>query len=206
MTIMEKLDLAKTDKAYYSAATQPQEVTFGELPYLAVAGAGDPNGPAFAAAAEALYTVAYTVKAAAKRRGRDFTVPKLEGLWWVEGGGDGLKVARELWQYKLLIRMPDFVSREMAEDARTAAVAKKPNLAPVGAVAYETLHEGRCVQIMHVGPYATEPETLAKLEHFIAEAGLVYNGNHHEIYLSDPKRSKPEAMKTILRYPVAVRD
>ncbi|MNV69285.1 hypothetical protein D3C71_1621890 [compost metagenome] len=98
--------------------------------------------------------------------------------------------------------MPAYVTAEDVDVARSAAAAKKKELKMISDVAYETLHEGRCVQILHVGPYATEPETLAQMEQFIEQNQLSYGGLHHEIYLSDPRKTDPAKLRTILRYPV----
>jgi len=201
-----KLDLAKADKAYYSATAEPRLIEFGELPYLTVTGKGAPEGPAFAAATEALYTVAYAAKAICKKDGRDFTVPRLEGMWWVEvpvkSPQEAMSVPRDEWHWKLLIRLPDFVSGEIAAAARANAAAKKADLEPIRRVAFERIREGLCVQILHIGPYSDEPETLARMTAFTDERGLVSNGPHHEIYLSDPRKANPKTMKTILRHPV----
>ncbi|KRE82562.1 hypothetical protein ASG89_15065 [Paenibacillus sp. Soil766] len=200
---MEKLDLAKAYKTYYTAPTKPQIVEFEPISYVTIVGKGDPDGITFANATEALYTVAYGVKGHCKKAEKDFTVPKLEGQWWVDGDlRTALEVPREEWHWKLLIRMPEFVTAELVEEARSAALAKKKELKVIADVGYETLHEGLCVQMLHVGPYATEPETLAQIEHFISQEQLSYRGLHHEIYLSDPRKMDPARMKTILRYPV----
>lgn len=200
---MEKLDLAKAYKTYYTAPTKPQVVEFEPISYVTIVGKGDPNGTTFANATEALYTVAYGVKGHCKKAEKDFTVPKLEGQWWVDGNPrTALEVPREEWHWKLLIRMPVFVTAELVEEARSGALAKKKELKIIADVEYETLHEGLCVQMLHVGPYATEPETLAQMEHFISQEQLGYRGLHHEIYLSDPRKIDPAKMKTILRYPV----
>ncbi|CAN7225232.1 GyrI-like domain-containing protein [Paenibacillus sp. LjRoot153] len=200
---MEKLDLAKAYKPYYTAPTKPELVVFEPISYVTIVGKGDPNGAAFANATEALYTVAYGVKGHYKKLEKDFTVAKLEGQWWVDGDPrTALEVSREEWHWKLLIRMPTYVSAEIVEEARSAAMAKKKELKVIADVGYETLHEGLCVQMLHVGPYATEPETLAQMEHFISQEQLSYRGLHHEIYLSDPRKIDPAKMKTILRYPV----
>lgn len=201
-----KLDLAKADKPYYSASTEPALIEFGELPYLTVTGKGAPEGQAFAAATEALYTVAYAAKAICKKEDRDFTVAKLEGLWWVAADvksmQDALKVPREEWHWKLLIRMPDYMTGEIADAAREHAARKKKDLEPIRRVKFEAIREGLCVQVMHIGPYSTEPETLARMEAFMDEHRLVSNGLHHEIYLSDPRKANPASMRTILRHPV----
>jgi hypothetical protein len=202
-----KLDLTKTEKPYYSASATPQRITVPAAQFLTISGKGDPNGEAFAAATQALYTAAYSVKALYKPQ-QDFTVCKLEGLWWVDetrwqidGHQSALQVPREEWQWQLLIRMPAFVTAARAHQAIQAAIAKKqlPLLQKVTLINFE---EGDCIQVMHTGPYSAEPATLQLLEDFMAEHQLQWNGKHHEIYLSDPRKSAPEKMKTILRQPV----
>jgi hypothetical protein len=197
-----KLDLAKADKSYYSGANTPQLLQLEQKIYLAIADKGAPDSTAFASATEALFTVAYGIKRICKDNNHDFTVPKLEGLGWVEQGKDALEVPREEWQWKLLIRMPEFVSRDFAEQARANAIAKKKELNQMKQVAFETLHEGLCVQMLHIGPYSTEPETIAQIQAFMREHQLIQNGLHHEIYLSDPRKVMPASLKTILRFPV----
>lgn len=200
---MEKLDLAKTYKTYYTAPTKPQIVEFAPISYVTIIGKGDPNGTTFASATEALYTVAYGVKGYNKKVEKDFTVAKLEGQWWVDGDPrTALELPREEWHWKLLIRMPDFVTAETVEEARRVALAKKKELKVIVDVGYESLHEGTCVQMLHVGPYATEPETLAHMYQYMVHNHLSISGLHHEIYLSDPRKVEPARMKTILRYPV----
>jgi len=197
-----KLDLAKEDKNYYQAKAEPHLISLPPLPYLAVQDQGVPDGPVFAAATEALYTIAYTIKRMCKHENRDFVVPKLEGLWWVLSDQDALAVPQEEWQWKLLIRMPDFVTADLVEIAKQEALANKPARAPLAHTSYEMLHEGTCVQMLHVGPYHTEPDTIARIKMFMAEKQLQQNGLHHEIYLSDPRKSEPSSLKTILRFPV----
>ncbi|MFF2886166.1 GyrI-like domain-containing protein [Paenibacillus sp. NPDC057967] len=200
----EKLDLAKRDKLYYTASLEPRLVHFPELNYVALEGQGDPNGERFRESTEALYTVAYGVKGLCKSEQADFTVAKLEGLWWVDSDAhDPLTVPREEWRWRIMIRMPDFVTAEKVTSARLAAAKKKPVLAGlIQSVAYLPIHEGDCVQIMHIGPYSEEPATLKRMDTYMSEHGLTGNGLHHEIYLSDPRRSAPSTRKTILRLPV----
>ncbi|MGO4495303.1 GyrI-like domain-containing protein [Paenibacillus sp. 2RAB27] len=200
---MEKLDLAKTYKAYYTASTKPELVVFEPISYVSIVGKGDPNGTIFANATEALYSVAYGVKGHYKKLEKDFTVAKLEGQWWVDGDPrTALEVPREEWHWKLLIRMPTYVAGEVVEEARTAAMVKKKELKLIANVGYESLNEGTCVQMLHVGPYATEPETLSQMYPYIEQNQLRICGLHHEIYLSDLRKIEPDKMKTILRYPV----
>ncbi|WP_298736449.1 GyrI-like domain-containing protein [uncultured Chitinophaga sp.] len=203
-----KLELTKTLKPFYTAPATPQLIAVPAADFLSIQGKGDPNGEAFAAATQALYTAAYSVKAIYKQQQQDFTVCKLEGLWWVDekrwkvdGHHSALQVPREEWQWQLLIRMPDFVMMEDVQQAIQTAIVKKqlPLLDGVTFIRYE---EGECIQVMHTGPYSTEPATLQLMEDFMATHQLKWNGRHHEIYLSDPRKTAPEKMKTILRQPV----
>lgn len=199
---LPKLDLAKSDKTYYTAGNTPELVQFDPLPYLSFEGQGAPESSLFEDATEALYTVAYGVKGYCKAEIQDFTVPKLEGQWWVNSDRYGLEVPKEEWHWKLLIRMPAFVTPEIVDSARDKAFSKKNHLEPIQQVVLETIHEGLCVQIMHIGPYSTEPDTLAKMYAYMKQHHYVQDGHHHEVYLSDPRKAASSSMKTILRAPV----
>lgn len=182
-----KLDLAKSDKQYYTAPTDPVLRTFEGYDYAAITGKGAPTGPEYTEAVALLYRSAYRAKKLAKADGRDFVVPKLEGLWWVESDEPPLSVPREEWHWTMMIRMPEGVTAAMIGE---------------GPVRFERLVEGEAVQALHVGPYATEPETLARMEAFMAAEGLAVSGRHHEIYLTDPRKSAGDRTRTILRHPV----
>ncbi|MBP1967891.1 GyrI-like domain-containing protein [Paenibacillus aceris] len=200
---MEKFDLAKTYKSYYTAQTKPELIEFEPVWYVTIEGIGDPDGDDFANATEALYTLSYSIKGICKSEGKDFTVAKLEGLWWVDGDSrNALEVPREQWRWKLLIRMPEFVTSERVEEARIKAKDKKKELKAIADIRFERLHEGSCVQMLHVGPYAIETDTLRQMEQFMEMNQVSIRGLHHEIYLSDPRKVEQSKMKTILRYPV----
>ena len=196
-----KLDITKEYKQYYTAKNVSAIVNFGKIPYLSIEGKGEPAGSIFTKAIEALYPLAYGVKNICKKQGKDFGVPKLEGLWWVKSNKPALEVPRSEWYWKLLIRMPDFATSDIIKNAKEE-VFKKKGLYLIKEIKFETIDEGKCVQIMHVGPYATEPETIQKMKDFMKEEGYTENGLHHEIYLSDPRKTVPEKMKTILRQPI----
>jgi hypothetical protein len=197
---MLKTDLTRLHKALYTAQAQPALIFVPAGHYIAINGKGDPNGPVFAASTQALYTAAYSIKNVYKQSGQDFTVSKLEGTWWVTSD-NYLEVPRDEWYWQLLIRMPDYVVNAVVQQTLKAAYLKKqlPLLQQVSLIA---LAEGKSVQIMHTGPYSEEPATLQLMEDFIKKEGLMRNGRHHEIYLTDPHRTAPERMKTILRQPV----
>ncbi|GKY86957.1 GyrI-like domain-containing protein [Sinisalibacter aestuarii] len=194
---MTKLDLKKADRAYYTGKQgRWDRLTLPALPFLAIDGKGDPSGPAWADAVSALYGVAYAVKFSEKGAGRDFGVPPLEGLWWADDPAAFTAGARDDWRWRALIRMPESVT----EGTVTAAKEKKGVVAPVSLI---RLTEGDCLQTLHLGSYADEAPVLADLHNRVMpDAGLTFAGPHHEIYLSDPRRTAPENLKTILRQPI----
>jgi hypothetical protein len=206
---MEKTNLAKAHKSYYSAKTKPELITIEKARYISIRGKGDPGGTEFADKVQALYTTAYTLKFMFKELQQDFTVPKLEGLWWFDidqYGGLSLaeapqKIPRSEWGYRLLIRMPAFVtSRELMDAVESVVTSKRLKLA--AAVEWYQMTGGKYVQMLHVGPFDKEPETLQQIETFMQQKGLKKNRLHHEIYLSDFRLTPPEKFKTILREPV----
>lgn len=173
--------------------------------FLAVDGRGDPNqAPEYALAVEALYSVAYTLKFAVKRAGgREFVVAPLEGLWWADDFAS-FTTARDktAWQWTMLISQPDWVTPDQITEAQEAALAKK-NRPTIAKVRIETLTESRCAQALHIGPYDAEGPILKDLHSsYLPEHDLAPTGKHHEIYLSDPRRSAPEKLRTVLRQPV----
>jgi hypothetical protein len=206
---MKKLDLTQLHRSYYSAKTQPELTEVDAASFLSILGQGDPSSATYAEKVKALYTVAYSVKQICKLAHQDFVVPKLEGLWWYDE--DQYKyvsmdeaptaVPRDAWHWKLLIRMPETVSKEVVNDAIAAAVNKK-KLATATEVQLFSLSEGKVVQMLHVGPFSEELITLKQMKEFIDSRGLKKAGLHHEIYLSDFNRTPPERLKTILREPV----
>jgi hypothetical protein len=206
---MEKLDLAKHFKSYYTAKSKPEILHIGKARYLSITGKGDPSGEDFALKIQAIYPVAYALKFAFKAEGRDFTVAKLEGLWWYdEQRYAGISIAdsptaipRSEWEYRLLIRIPDYVEAKDVQAAVEACFASKGQAA-IKDVSFFEMEEGKVVQMLHTGPFDNEPETLAKLNDFISANAFGRNGLHHEIYLSDFRKTPPEKLKTILREPV----
>ncbi|MBA7590754.1 hypothetical protein ES708_32891 [subsurface metagenome] len=122
-------------------------------------------------------------------------------MWWVKSNKPALEVPRSEWYWKLLIRMPDFVTSEILKKAKEE-VFKKKELELIKQIKFEKMKEGKCVQILHIGSYSIEPESLAKMRKIMEEKNFIENGLHHEIYLSDPRRVPEEKRKTILRQPV----
>ena len=194
-----KLDLYKLHKTEYAAPKKPALVRTKPARYLAIRGQGVPGGARFTACIGALYGAAFTIKMTRKFAGKqDYAVCKLEGQWFFDGDPAG--IPKDEWKWKLMIRTPDFIS---PEDLKTAegALLKRGKSPEVKEVTLETIDEGVCVQMLHVGPYERENETVALMESFAEANGLKLSGPHHEIYLSDPRRVPAERLKTILRVP-----
>jgi hypothetical protein len=199
-----KLDLYAQLRDEYITPKAPAFVSVARAYYVGIAGQGAPGSPAFTEAVSALYNVAFTVKMARKFAGTDYTVTKLEGLWWAGATETEFHIdaPRDEWRWKLMIRIPDFVSKAEVAGAVKQLIAKgKP--AAVSRVERFALTEGRCVQVLHLGPYADEPGTIARMRAFAEGHGKQIHGTHHEIYLSDPRRVAPAKLRTILRVPVA---
>jgi len=203
---MEKIEFKKDYKALYTA---PQKscvlVEVPSMQYLMVDGMGDPNtAPEFHSGVAALYEIAYTVKFAAKKAGigPEYSVAPLEGLWWCEGTEDFDVEHRELWQWRLQIPQPPHVDAGMVR-AAVQDLRKKGKESRLEDVRLETFEEGLCVQTLHIGPFNTESPAVEAMHKFVADSGLSLRGKHHEIYMSDFRRTAPEKLKTILRQPVS---
>jgi hypothetical protein len=203
---MEKLDLKKDQKHLY--APSAKAVALVDVPpmnFLLADGSGDPNtGPAFHEAVEALYGLAYTLKFMVKKgQGIDYAVLPLEGLWWAEDMGAFAPetMDKSRWLWTLMIRQPEQVTPGLFEQAREQ-VQKKKALPYLDQVRWENYAEGPSAQILHVGPFSEETATIQKIQAFMKEQGYDFNGKHHEIYLSDPRRTAPEKLRTIIRQPV----
>ena len=199
----EKLDLQKLHKAEYAATRKPGLVEVKKAQYLAVCGQGAPGGKVFTSRVGALYGAAYTIKMTRKFAGKgDYVICKLEGQWWSDDNQCDFKdVALDEWRWRLLIRTPDFIKKKDLDEA-LAKLLEKDKGDEVKEVALISFAEGTCAQMLHVGPYDKEHETLARMRDMIETKGLEVHGRHHEIYLSDPRRVAPEKLRTILRVPV----
>jgi hypothetical protein len=204
-----KLDLKKQLKHLYApSARQVQVVDVPEMSFLMLDGDIAPGtepatSEAFQQAMQALYGLSYTLKLMSKLRKEnpiDYTVMALEGLWWVEGGEFSFD-RKDDWRWTVMIMQPDHITAEMVQEAGRQVAEKRPNPA-LPNVRFERFHEGLSMQIMHIGPYEDEPRTIQKMSDFARENGYRLHGAHHEIYLGDPRRTKPENLKTVLRQPI----
>jgi hypothetical protein len=196
----DKIDLYKLHKNEYATPRKPVLINTKPAHYLAISGEGAPGGERFSACIGALYGAAFTIKMTRKFAGKqDYAVCKLEGQWHFDG--DPAAVPKEHWRWKLLIRTPDFIAPADLKQAAAKLLAKgKPP--EIKEVKLERIDEGQCVQMLHVGPYEREKETMEIMCSFATSQGFEFAGLHHEIYLSDPRRVPAERLKTILRHPV----
>ena len=196
----EKLDLYKVLKNEYVTPKAPALIQTTKGKYLTFCGQGEPGGEAFQNGIQALYNVAFTIKMRKKfEEGVDYKVCTLEGLYEL---GENPPEDRTLWKWTLMIRVPDYIG---ANDLKRAAkqLLDKGKPESVLGVKLQSIKEGRCVQMLHVGPYDAECATFAKMKEFVDSQGLHLTGLHHESYLSDPRRVPPERLRTILRHPVS---
>lgn len=200
-----KTNFRKTLDSYRARRDEIRLVEVPPLQYLMVDGRGDPNSaPEYADALQVLYPLAYSLKFTSKQDlGRDYVVPPLEGLWWADDmAAFTTRRDKSAWNWTMMLMTPDWLAAEHVAAAKEAVAAKKPALA-VERVRIEVLDEGLCVQTLHVGTFEDEGPVLADIhERFIPDHGLVMTGRHHEIYLSDPRRTAPDKLQTILRQPV----
>jgi hypothetical protein len=199
----KKLDLyAKHKNEYVANAKKPGLVRVGPARYLSVTGRSAPNSEEFHRAIGALYTVAFTIKMARKFAGQDYVVTKLEGFWSLDSANADPSSPGTIWNWELAIRVPPFVRAREVRNTIDELLAKGKS-EDVRTVELVDIDEGECVQMLHIGPYTAEQPTLAKMREFASLAGRTFSGRHHEIYFSDPRRVKPEKLRTILRQPVA---
>ena len=204
-------DYKKEYKEFYLPKSTPQLITVPAMNYLAVQGQGDPNAPEgdYQKAIGLLYGMAYTIKMSPKAGRRmegyfDYVVPPLEGFWWQPGAVGVNLGSKQEFHWILVIRLPDFVTRTEFDWAVEEAGRKKKQ--DFSAVRFWTVTEGLCVQMMHVGPFDEEPATVAQMDAFLAQNGYENDFSserlHHEIYLSDARRTPKEKWKTVIRHPV----
>ena len=211
---MNTLDLKKDLKAYYQPPAK--KVEFIQVPrfnFLMIEGAIEPGmapgtSPLFEENTEAIYGAAYTLKFTFKKRTNDpvdYPVMALEGLWDARDGKFDINI-KDNWDYTLMILVPDLITQADFEEALAQLRKKKGDQPRFARLRLDSFEEGPCVQTMHIGPYATELETLGRMQDFMRENGyrdlVGSGGKHHEIYLGDPRKAAPEKLKTVLRHPV----
>lgn len=201
---MDSLDFTAEKPLYAPKSQQFSVVDVPPMTFLTADGEGDPNtSEGYGQAVAALYSASYALKFASKTsHGRNYVVAPLEGLWWVEGDQPFTEKNKERWHWRLMIRQPDWMTDDEVR-AVLADTATRKQLPAVLELQIRHLTEGLSVQTMHIGPYDTEAPVIRRLHsEFLPENGFRENGEHHEIYLSDPRRTRPERLRTILRQPV----
>ena len=204
-------DFKKEYKEFYMPSGKPRIIDVPRMNYIAVKGKGDPNeeGGEYKQAINILYSVAYTLKMSYKTDHKirgffEYVVPPLEGFWW-QDNTNGINYAdKSAFNWISVIRLPDFVTKKDFEWAvKTASQKKKTDCSKAK---FLTLHEGLCVQVMHTGPYDDEPATVKLMDDFLLKNGYVNDISdkrlHHEIYLSDPRKTPPAKQRTVIRHPV----
>lgn len=206
---MEKIDLRKQYKYLYNPSARKVEVVdvpplqFAMIDGIIPAGEGPSESADFSQALNALYGISYTLKFMFKKRDVDpidYPVMALEALW-TTASGEFVFGRREAWLYTAMIMQPAIITPEVFAEGLEKARQRKPEPG-LDRLRLEQFHEGPSIQIMHIGSYANEPETIARMDAYAAEHGLQLHGRHHEIYMGDPRRTAPERLKTILRHPV----
>ena len=202
---MTKTDFKKEWKNLYQPSkTEFQVVEVPDMAFFKVDGHGTPGVvPEYTAAIEALYAMSYKTKFLSKKLEKDYVVPPLEGLWWADDMST-FTTARDKsqWHWTMMIMTPEWITEEMVAESR-AEVSKKKDMPSLAKLRWEVYQEGLCAQILHLGSYDDEGPVLARMHgEWMPEQGYTFNGLHHEIYLSDPRRVEPEKLKTILRQPI----
>lgn len=203
---MVKIDFKKELKHLYgSSAKEVALVDVTEMNFLMIDGRGDPNtSQEYQEAIEALYAVSYALKFMVKKSEAaiDYVVMPLEGLWWTEDMTEFSMDDKDIWKWTAMIMQPEYVTRAFVDEA-LREVEEKKNPPALSKTRFESYHEGLAVQIMHIGPYSEEAPTIEKLHAFAQEKGYQLRGRHHETYLSDPRRTAPDRLKTVISQPVA---
>lgn len=205
-----KIEWKKQDKQFYLPKNKPELITIPPLNFFTIRGMGNPNDDAFGEYIGVLYSLSYAVKMSPKAGNApdgyfDYTVYPLEGVW--DFTEDGRKKSEEFidkneFVFHLMIRQPDFVNKEFAKKIIEQIAAKKTHPL-LSEVKFETIDEGKCVQMMHIGKYDDEPASFEQMKAFTQENNLDRASlTHREIYISDPRRGNPEKLKTVLRFQV----
>ncbi|MFX1556229.1 MAG: GyrI-like domain-containing protein [Promethearchaeota archaeon] len=202
-----KIDFKKTMKELYQPSSKEVvNVKVPSMQFLMIDGIGSPgDAQEYLDALATLYPVAFKIKFLSKANGKDYVVAPLEGLWWADNMSDFTEGKRDKWKWTMMIMQPNWITKEMVYETIKVTKKNKPELlGGIKKLRFEKYNEGKCAQIMHIGPYSEEGPTVKKVHDFIEKQNGKFDGHvqkHHEIYLSDPRRAKPENMKTIIRQP-----
>ncbi len=205
---MKKTDFKKELKDYYSgvSAKEFSIVDVPPLKFLMIDGQGYPGtSQEYQDALQTLYPLSYTLKFMGKKKGKDYVVMPLEGLWWADNmsvfSTEFFEKNKDAWKWTSMIMQPDFITQEMV-DKVVEEVKEKKDPPALSKARFETFTEGLSAQILYFGSYSEEGPTIERMHKNIKDQGYELRGKHHEIYLSDPRRTKPERLKTIIRQPI----
>jgi hypothetical protein len=201
---MEKIDYKKQLKHLYKASAKKHVIVdVPPMNYLMIDGIGRPEGEAYQNALAALFPLAYTIKFSIKKGeiAKDYGVMPLEGLWWADDYNVFKNNDKDQWKWTMMIMQPELVTDEIVEEAFEAVREKKDPIS-LDKVRFARFEEGKVAQILHIGPFSEEGPTIEGLHQFIENQGYQLRGKHHEIYLTDIRRAKPENWKTIIRMPI----
>ncbi len=201
---MVKIDFKKELKHLFNPpSNQVVIIDVPEMNFLMVDGQGDPNtSQEYKEALEALYAVSYHLKFMIKKREAfDYVVMPLEGLWWTDDMTKFSVENKDIWKWTMMIMQPEKVKDDSIKDALDQ-VERKKNPPALSKVRFESFHEGLSAQTIHIGPYSAEGPTIHKIHTFAKENGYELRGKHHEIYISDPRKSDPDKLKTVIRQPI----
>lgn len=200
---MGKIDFKKEYKELYKPSAR--DFTYVDIPdfqFLMIDGSGDPNVVVeYQQAIETLYSVAYKIKFVSKKSDKDYVVPPLEGLWWAEDMEQFSIDRKDEWLWTMMIMQPEWITEPMFQDG-LSQVTKSKNLPGVSKLRMESYSEGKAIQILYTGPFANEGPVIAAMHRRLHEDGFVKKAKHHEIYLSDPRKTAPDKLKTVIRQPV----
>lgn len=203
---MAKKDLSKEmQELYFPPSKEPVTVTVPRMKFLRVDGRGDPNtSEDYRRAIGALYSLSYTMKFMLKfsKSKTEHIVMPLESLWWTDRGTDFFSAEKKTWNWTAMIAQPDHVTEDLVEKARVEIKRKKKDVPGLEKVRLDEFEEGLSAEILHIGPWAEERSTIERLHKYILDGGHKLRGKHHEIYMSDPRRVKPEKLKTVVRQPM----
>ena len=204
---MTKVDLKKELKHLYNPSVK--EINLVDVPpmnFVMIDGSGDPNtAQEYRDAIEVLYSISYTIKFTVRKdQGIDYGVMPLEGLWWADDMSLFSSDNKDIWKWTAMIMQPEYVTQDLFK-ITLQQVEKKKDLPALSRARLQSFHEGQSAQIMFIGPYSAEGPTIETIHKYIKNLGLSFDGliqKHHEIYLSDPRRTAPEKLKTIIRQPI----
>jgi len=200
----DKVDFRKTLRALYNPPKGPFHlIDVPPMNFLMLDGTGDPNKSLdYQLAIEALYALSYGIKFALKAQGVNYIVPPLEGLWWMENMNEFSLANKDRWEWTMMIMQPQGVTLEVVDKVRKDKYKKKKN-ETLQKIRFEKYHEGLSVQVLYTGAYRDEGPTIAEMHRFINNNGYRMNGKHHEVYLSDIRKTSADKLQTVLRQPIS---